>query len=159
MAETAAAIDARRQWQIDPRVCKTCGEAKPLTEYYMHKGRDPQGLAKYPATSCKLCIIKKEQAKYRANPNKKIRGDWSRNIWQRFGLKAADYTEMLRKQGGVCAICLGPQQANKRMAVDHCHKTGKIRGLLCTLCNSAIGKLKDDPVMIQRALDYLKEHG
>lgn len=147
-----------RQYEIDPRTCKTCGEAKPLTEYYKHRGRNKENPQRYPLAHCKPCVIKREQERYRANPRQKRDDDWSRRLKQIFGLSESDYFSMLNAQGGVCAICLGPQQAGKRMAVDHCHKTGKVRGLLCTMCNSAIGKLKDDPALIQRALDYLREN-
>ena len=71
--------------------------------------------------------------------------------------------EMLEKQGGVCAICGGsePKDAGtghrRRFAVDHCHETGRVRGLLCVNCNSGIGKLKDSPDLLRRALDYLSQ--
>lgn len=66
------------------------------------------------------------------------------------------YNEMLEGQGGVCAICLGPPNRNKKIFdVDHCHKTGKIRGLLCNRCNSSMGFLKDDPILVERMLNYL----
>jgi hypothetical protein len=80
-----------------------------------------------------------------------------------YGLTEVDYTDMLTKQNGVCAICGNPETAKsnagyvKNLAVDHCHKTGKVRGLLCQDCNIGIGKLKDDINLVQSALDYLKE--
>ena len=59
-------------------------------------------------------------------------------------------------QDGKCAICSNPQE-NRRLAVDHCHKTGKVRGLLCQGCNTGIGGLKDDTERIKKAIDYLKK--
>jgi hypothetical protein len=61
----------------------------------------------------------------------------------------------LRKQKLRCAICLGFM---KRANVDHCHETGKRRGLLCSGCNTAIGKLKDDPEVLRRAADYIESY-
>jgi hypothetical protein len=74
-----------------------------------------------------------------------------------YGLTKEDYLEMLKFQNGVCAICCNPEK-KKRLAVDHCHNTGKIRGLLCTRCNTSIGRFNDDVELLQKAIDYLKTH-
>jgi hypothetical protein len=74
---------------------------------------------------------------------------------RQYGLTAQDYEKMYVSQKGVCAICEQPQK-NKRLCVDHCHHTGQIRGLLCSVCNSAIGKLKDDVKLLSKAIDYLQ---
>ena len=70
------------------------------------------------------------------------------------------------KQNGVCAICKRPEKTidrkqNKfrRLAVDHCHNTDKIRGLLCFECNTGIGKFKDNPQLIERAAEYIRNEG
>jgi hypothetical protein len=76
---------------------------------------------------------------------------------RKFGLTADQYEAMLAAQGGGCAICRWKQTA-RRLAVDHCHTTGKVRGLLCTRCNCAIGNLKEDPALFARALFYLEQH-
>lgn len=78
----------------------------------------------------------------------------------RFGITLEDYAAMHDQQNGRCAICRKPETAKKggkvyMLCIDHCHKTGEIRGLLCRKCNSGIGLLKDDPKLIQSALDYL----
>ena len=73
---------------------------------------------------------------------------------KRFGLSEEDYTKMLVSQNGVCAVCKQP--GFKRLAVDHCHKTGKIRGLLCSSCNSAEGLLKSDSTIIRALADYVE---
>lgn len=77
---------------------------------------------------------------------------------QQFGLSMSDYAQMLAAQSGVCAICENTCSTGQRLSVDHDHGTGKVRGLLCRKCNTAIGFLKDDPMLAERALDYLKEH-
>ena len=58
-------------------------------------------------------------------------------------------------QGGVCAICFGPGVASRRLAVDHDHNTGKVRGLLCADCNRALGGFKEDPTTLGRATTYI----
>jgi len=82
--------------------------------------------------------------------------------WSDFGFTVDSYIEMLDKQGGVCKICKGAETSKnalsgkiKDLAIDHCHKTNKIRGLLCSTCNRAIGLFQDDPNLMQRAVEYL----
>lgn len=73
-----------------------------------------------------------------------------------FGINIEEYNTLLAGQNGGCAICQKPPQQNKkRLAVDHCHKTQKVRGLLCSTCNQAIGLLKDDASLLQSAILYL----
>jgi hypothetical protein len=77
----------------------------------------------------------------------------------------AEYNALLREQGGVCAVC-GKDEPNAhgrtgkqfRLAVDHCHQTGAVRGLLCQKCNRAIGLLGDDPALMRKAISYLLRH-
>jgi hypothetical protein len=77
-----------------------------------------------------------------------------------YGLTIEQYQAKLDAQGGVCAVCAKPDPVpRRRLAVDHCHDTGRVRGLLCGLCNSAIGKFKDDPKMLDKAAAYLRAHG
>lgn len=83
----------------------------------------------------------------------------NRKKW--YGLEHVDYLRMLEIQNYCCAICGKPETTKnpsggiKPLAVDHCHKTGKIRGLLCNTCNTALGKFKDDPSILQSAINYL----
>lgn len=83
-----------------------------------------------------------------------------RALRESFGLSLEQYKEMHDRQNGKCAICNNPETQMrsgkiKALAVDHDHKTGAIRGLLCSDCNTGIGKLKDDPKVIQSAIQYL----
>lgn len=66
-----------------------------------------------------------------------------------------DYAALLERQGGACAICL-TKPKKKRLAVDHCHKTGQVRGLLCGQCNFALGAFQDNRETIQSAIAYLE---
>ena len=72
----------------------------------------------------------------------------------KYGVTDQQFQEMLDRQGGKCYSC----PATSGLCVDHCHTTGKFRGLLCGPCNRALGLLKDDPVRIARLVEYLKEH-
>ncbi len=72
-----------------------------------------------------------------------------------YGLSSAQFAEMERTQGGACAICR-EVQTTKRLAVDHCHATGRIRGLLCSGCNCALGLAKDRPGVLRAAAEYLE---
>lgn len=69
----------------------------------------------------------------------------------KYNLSYEDYEELLIKQDGRCAIC----NRIRKLHVDHCHETGRVRGLLCNNCNCGIGNLQDDIEIIKRALEYL----
>lgn len=72
-----------------------------------------------------------------------------------YGISLEVYEEMVAAQGGRCLIC----RRKKKLCVDHDHKTGVVRGLLCPPCNHGIGSLKDNPVLLKRAINYLMEEG
>lgn len=75
----------------------------------------------------------------------------------KYGVSPENYQSMLDKQGGTCAICgKKPRRTGGRLAIDHDHKTGVIRGLLCNPCNSMLGRLDEDPSKFERAIQYLK---
>ena len=83
------------------------------------------------------------------------------HLLNRFGISLNEYSKMYMDQGGKCAICNGTDAGTrngkeKTFAVDHDHKTGKVRGLLCEACNTGIGKLKDDPEVLRSAIQYLE---
>jgi hypothetical protein len=79
-----------------------------------------------------------------------------------YGITIEQYESMLVEQNNVCAICLRAETATnrgkvKRLAVDHCHITGKVRGLLCHNCNTTLGKYEDKPELIKRFIEYLED--
>jgi hypothetical protein len=76
-----------------------------------------------------------------------------------YGLSLEEYDIMVAEQGDACAICGGPPTMHGRFYVDHNHVTGKLRSLLCHGCNTAIGHLKDSPVLCEKAASYLRKHG
>jgi hypothetical protein len=76
-----------------------------------------------------------------------------------FGITKDQWDEMLRSQGGVCAICsVRPEEVNKRFHVDHDHATGKNRGLLCHYCNLMLGQAKDSATRLRLGAAYLEAH-
>lgn len=81
----------------------------------------------------------------------------------KFGISLHEYGKMLVAQGGVCAICKNEESDTrngtvKALAVDHDHKTGKVRALLCAACNTGLGKFMDDSVLLRAAAEYLDIH-
>ena len=85
--------------------------------------------------------------------------------WRKKGVDATRYQEMLREQGGVCAICGQPERApdkasgkTKDLAIDHCHATGAIRALLCSNCNRGLGLFNDDIALLAKAQSYVLYH-
>jgi ribosomal protein S20 len=99
----------------------------------------------------------KEQCRERyQNADKKHHAHvvWKNKLKRDFGINEETYFIMLEQQNNVCKIC---QKSDKRrLCVDHCHKTGRIRGLLCQRCNKCIGQFEDDPELLTRAIEYLK---
>lgn len=76
----------------------------------------------------------------------------------KFNLSLEEYDAILLSQNGLCAICRETEKtANRSLAIDHCHKTGTIRGLLCGNCNQGIGKFKDDTSLLENAILYLQK--
>lgn len=98
------------------------------------------------------------QMRYREKNREQLRAKQRK---RKFGISHAEYAELHKNQGGVCAICKKPETATrhgkvKSLAVDHCHATGRIRGLLCADCNTGIGKLKEDRNIFLAAIQYLE---
>lgn len=123
-----------RRWSDEPRRCPGCRETKPGSEWWRK------------ADYCKTCM---------AQRNRRAK------ILRVYGISIEQYDEMHRAQSGRCAICLTTKPGGfggKHLHIDHDHETGRVRGLLCSNCNSAIGKLKDDPGLLAAARDYLLQH-
>lgn len=87
------------------------------------------------------------------------------DLKKRFGLSLEEYHMLLERQNFVCAICLQPERCIdprtkevRAMAVDHCHTTGKVRGLLCTDCNTSLGLLKENETIMKNMISYVQKH-
>lgn len=76
-----------------------------------------------------------------------------------YAITPDDYAQMKEDQGGVCAICGQPETMKKRdLSIDHCHKTKKVRGLLCNTCNVGLGRFNDSAELVRRAFVYLARY-
>lgn len=181
-ARNAEAIALRRAEKlataIDPaatKVCTKCGEDKHLLSYYAHRGtkdgrttycRECQKAATRAWNAANAEKMRVRNAAYRAVPKNQLRTAQNmRSSWLRlYGLTVDGYEAMLRAQDGVCAICLKPERfidartgEPRRLAVDHDHVTGRVRGLLCGRCNRTLGHMDEDVDSLIRAADYLRQ--
>ncbi|HEX6312004.1 MAG TPA: endonuclease VII domain-containing protein [Acidimicrobiia bacterium] len=155
--------------------CRRCGETKPLDAYYRDRaardGHRPE---------CKACTGARRRAWYRANREREIRRvvSWQQrnrdyynerqreyrrenreaerlgHLRRTFGLTLEDYERALTAQLGRCAICRR-KPGTISLHVDHDHRNGKVRGLLCFRCNGGLGQFKENPAQLVRAAEYL----
>jgi hypothetical protein len=90
----------------------------------------------------------------------KARATRRRSKLRQFGLTVEQFAALLAKQGGMCAICRGPQQVRKgeitQFALDHNHMSGRPRGLLCGRCNRVLGSVNEDEALLQAMISYLR---
>lgn len=120
------------------KICKKCG---PLQEHQIR--REKNGI--HIKISCLACRRKA-------------------NILNKRNITEKEYDDFILKQNNKCAICskeeimLGRSRSLIPLAVDHCHFCNINRGLLCSDCNTAIGKAKDNPDLLQKAITYLQKH-
>jgi len=142
------------------KICTECSEQKPLAAFTFDKRRGRH------AAKCTCCRTKKTKQWRDRNPDyeKDRYGDnedrdrW-RHIKRKYGISKEEYLAMLSDQGGVCAICgdAPGERYSHQLHVDHCHSTGKIRGLLCRGCNHMLGVVKDDELLLFKAAEYLRK--
>jgi hypothetical protein len=135
------------------KICKRCGETRPLDAF--HKGKNYAG-GRRPV--CKSCHYSDTNASRKANPDKDAA--YQRRGWlkRRYGIDEAIYEKMLLDQRCGCAICGQINQNGYKLAVDHSHVTGKVRALLCNKCNSSLGLMRESPDILRAAARYLELH-
>jgi len=99
------------------------------------------------------------------NPDKVRQYQRTSNLRKNFGLSLDKYEQMLKNQNNLCAICEKPEtfihhqtKEPAKLAVDHCHTTGKVRKLLCKNCNNGLGMFKDNLDVMRQAIKYLEEN-
>lgn len=153
------------------KTCKICSDTKPVAEFYVRpKMRDGY------SNMCRRCEIQKQREWARRPEVRERRNMLARQrkrspeetfrhrLWTWYRLTVADYESLVEKQGDRCAICEAPEPGGQgRWHVDHDHaccdrprSCGKcVRGLLCARCNPMIGMAKDDPAILQQAVNYL----
>jgi hypothetical protein len=159
--------------------CTKCSQWKATSEFYHDKCR-ADGLRDW----CKACAlvanakyyaehskeINAHQTKYRAEYPEKVRahqakwytghpekarvGARKQNLASKYNITIEEYDIILAKHNGVCAICGNPPNG-RRLAVDHNHTTGEVRGLLCYKCNTGLGCFNDSLGILAKAIEYL----
>ena len=166
----------------DKRTCAKCGVAKHYTEFYPRQEpktkRRAQTIKKgsylikrqsWCAECCKKASLdfRNRDVQFHRARNR----EWIKNhpqevranrLKNEYGMSMADYDAKVQAQNGVCEICKRApvkHAGNKYgFVVDHDHKNGKTRGLLCQRCNVLLGKAEDDPELLQRFIDYLRRY-
>lgn len=134
--------------------CSRCAAEKPLSEFYLQKKATG---VRVPMPHCKDCHcaytrahVKAMDGPHRESHLGKMR---ARQLSRHFGITLAQYDALVLAQGGVCKICLKPETSVyksgkvRSLAVDHDHKTGEIRGLLCWKCNTRIGYFEKNDLL------------
>jgi hypothetical protein len=128
------------------KTCTKCLEPQPLSAFHKHC-RMKDGLS----PRCKVCKGDTDKAWRSNNRSERINYDMKR----RYAVDDCEYNARLQKQEGGCAICGNPCNTGRRLAIDHNHRTKKVRGLLCNSCNNGLGRFNDDPQRLQAAINYL----
>lgn len=124
--------------------CSRCGNTKPISAF--HKCR------KYGTQHwCKEC--RAAQARIRYQRRKQEYAEY--RLFSRYGLSTAELEAILERQNHRCALC-EERLADRKPHIDHDHDTGRVRGVLCSECNTGLGKLKDSPALLRRAIAYLE---
>lgn len=126
------------------RRCNSCGQMKPPSNF----AKSGRGSRSY----CGHCYECHKENQYIYQRRTVLK--------RKYNISMEDYDRMLDAQGHKCALCgKGNYTEGKVLAVDHCHKTGDVRGLLCGPCNQAIGMLQDSPALILKAAKYVLDGG
>lgn len=136
--------------------CSVCKQELPTTEFYVHNGN---GASRF-MPACKTCS--KEATKQRAS---RVVFQFKNYTWSEAALRAVrhkynitneQFFSLVKASNGVCPVCNATFKSTKSMHVDHCHVTGKVRGLVCGLCNRLLGHAHDDITTLQNAIRYLE---
>lgn len=136
------------------KTCTKCQEAKSISEFWADRSKKNGYSAR-----CKTCKTADhaqyrkagdyDKKRYQKAPEK----ERERHLVRKYGVTLVDYDRMFVEQDGACAICRKTQ--SRAFDVDHCHATGKVRGLLCTNCNRMVGHAHDDADRLRAAAEYL----
>ena len=143
--------------------CNACKQIKPVEQFHKRKDR-LNGNGRN--ANCRSCVRAKDMGRPRSNTQyakdrRKIDVDYYRksNLKRTYGITIDYFNHILRIQNGVCKICYGPPMGKGAYHVDHCHKTGKIRGLLCHKCNVALGMVGDNMDILRKLINYISTNG
>lgn len=143
--------------KVERKQCTKCGgETFPVHEHFT-KFTEKDGSTSYVCNKSSLYqrYLNREKYGYHDSPKAKK----NKGLKARYNITLDDYEEMLFQQDNKCAICNALASTFKKgLFVDHCHITGKVRGLLCLNCNTTLGKFKDNTETLYSAINYLNKH-
>jgi DNA gyrase inhibitor GyrI len=134
------------------KVCNSCNQEKNVSEFYQfyNKWTDKN----YNSSRCKPCHLQYKIDNPNNSKNKK-----SEKLKLRYGITYDDWELMREKENFSCMICgITEEEIGKKLDVDHCHSTGKVRGILCNPCNTTLGHAKDNIDILKAAIQYLKNN-
>lgn len=137
----------------DTQYCPACKTNKTFDNFYKDK-RGINGLTR----RCKRCWSSKSYYS-RTRSAESIEKAYWRVTKNKYGITKEDFYSIADKQNNKCKICKQETNTHKRLVIDHNHKTGRVRGLLCGQCNAALGLLRDDIKILQEAINYLSCEG
>ena len=139
---------------MNGHTCTVCKEFKALDAFAIRRTHRP-GKPVSVCTPCKVSYNKRRRAEV---PDVVKDIEKRSKFKTQYGITLDDYYSMLKRQGDGCGICKEktPGGRTKFFVVDHCHTTGKVRGLLCTKCNRGLGLFNDNTDKLLNAINYLK---
>ena len=134
------------------RVCKLCEQEKPVTDFYLF--HDKWSNKKYSSSRCKPCHQQYKRDSETTPQNRK-----AEKLQLRYGLTYEQWEQMREAENFSCMICgISEEELGKRLDVDHCHLSGKVRGVLCNPCNTTLGHARDNIKILEAAAQYLKDN-
>jgi hypothetical protein len=145
--------------------CSKCKQDKPQNQFEKSPNRRPFGLASLCIPCNKERKRKEKFNRYHSLSKEQRRVQNKKGNVRKFGISYEEYHAMLERQDNKCSICNKEETETnvvynhtKYLAIDHCHETGKIRGLLCSKCNKGIGMFKEDISILKSAISYLEKY-
>ena len=133
--------------------CKACTAARRRTWYEQNRDRELARVSAWQAANAER--VRATQRAFRESGKKRL-SNRKAHLKRKYGLTLEAYDELLAAQGGGCAICGRTPKSDIALHVDHCHRSGAIRGLLCFRCNNALGDLDHDLELFRAATAYLE---
>ena len=134
------------------KICSRCKIEQDVREFRKHKSTKDR-----LNSHCRSCERLSTKQWRLNNLHKKTAQEWRYNLKRNYGITPKDYETLLSNQNNVCGICKLKCISGRKLAVDHCHYTGKIRGLLCCNCNRGLGLFKHDISILDNALQYIMD--
>ena len=110
------------------------------------------------SNTCKACENTRSRVWQKSNPERVKKIMRKHDLKRAFGLTPEGFDEMLDRQNGGCEICKHKFSDLRRPRIDHCHKSGKVRALLCNGCNFALGHAQENPVTLRAMAAYVERH-